>query len=96
MNRMMMGARSVLRFRKARRASAFRRARPQIAAVGRASGDPLITFHFLSECKGRPSAVRRMPQALPRYEDDGVGLVWPRRDPALETRREYASKIILA
>lgn len=30
---------------------------------------------------------------LPRYSDDGVGLIWPRKDPGLEKLREYAKKI---
>lgn len=47
----------------------------------------------------RPAGWQTVPHAhvhvLPRYEDDGVGLVWPRKDPGLEALREYAAKIIL-
>jgi len=30
---------------------------------------------------------------LPRYEGDGVGLVWPRKDPPFERLRELAGRI---
>lgn len=30
---------------------------------------------------------------LPRYKDDGVGLIWPRKDPGLEVLLEYAKRI---
>lgn len=47
----------------------------------------------------RPAGWQTVPHAhihvLPRYENDGVGLVWPRKDPGLDTLREYAKKIIL-
>lgn len=47
----------------------------------------------------RPAGWQTVPHAhihvLPRYENDGVGLVWPRKDPGMDTLREYAKKIIL-
>lgn len=30
---------------------------------------------------------------LPRYQDDGVGLIWPRKDPGLEVLQQYANRI---
>lgn len=30
---------------------------------------------------------------LPRYDDDGVGLVWPRKEPGLDKLRELAARI---
>jgi histidine triad (HIT) family protein len=33
--------------------------------------------------------------ALPRYPGDGAELVWPRKEPGLETLREYAKRIRL-
>lgn len=30
---------------------------------------------------------------LPRHDDDGVGLVWPRKDPGLAVLEEYAARI---
>jgi histidine triad (HIT) family protein len=30
---------------------------------------------------------------LPRYHDDGVKLVWPRKEPGMEKLQEYAAKI---
>ncbi|HUH40795.1 MAG TPA: HIT family protein [Castellaniella sp.] len=48
----------------------------------------------------RPAGWQSVPHAhihvLPRYDDDGVGLIWPRKNPSLEQLREYASKIVLA
>jgi histidine triad (HIT) family protein len=32
---------------------------------------------------------------LPRYEEDGVGLIWPRKDPGMEVLLDYASRIHL-
>ncbi len=33
---------------------------------------------------------------LPRYKDDGVGLIWPRKNPDLETLKEYANRILIS
>ncbi|MGB6154407.1 HIT family protein [Castellaniella sp.] len=47
----------------------------------------------------RPAGWQTVPHAhmhvLPRYENDGVGLVWPRKDPGLDVLREYAARIHL-
>ena len=47
----------------------------------------------------RPAGWQTVPHAhmhvLPRYENDGVELGWPRKDPDLDTLREYASRIVL-
>lgn len=47
----------------------------------------------------RPAGWQTVPHThihvLPRYENDGVELVWPRKDPGLNILREYAEKIIL-
>lgn len=47
----------------------------------------------------RPAGWQTVPHAhihvLPRYENDGVGLIWPRKDPGLDVLRDYAKKIIL-
>lgn len=47
----------------------------------------------------RPAGWQTVPHAhvhvVPRYENDGVGLVWPRKDPDIETLRAYAAKITL-
>lgn len=47
----------------------------------------------------KPAGFQAVPHfhihILPRYADDGVGLVWPKKDPDLETLREYAAKIAL-
>lgn len=47
----------------------------------------------------RPAGWQTVPHAhihvLPRYENDGVGLIWPRKDPGIEVLREYAARIVL-
>ena len=30
---------------------------------------------------------------LPRYDDDGVGLIWPRKEPGIDKLRELAARI---
>jgi histidine triad (HIT) family protein len=32
---------------------------------------------------------------LPRHEGDGVGLVWPRKEPGLEALRELAGRLVV-
>lgn len=45
----------------------------------------------------RPAGWQTVPHAhlhvLPRYTNDGVGLVWPRREPGLERLRELAARL---
>jgi len=45
----------------------------------------------------RPAGWQTVPHVhvhvLPRYTDDGVGLVWPRKDPPFERLRELAGRI---
>ena len=45
----------------------------------------------------KPAGFQTVPHfhihVLPRYSDDSVGLVWPKKDPDLETLKEYAAKI---
>lgn len=47
----------------------------------------------------KPAGWQTVPHlhmhVLPRFENDGVGLVWPRKDPSLELLLEYASQIKL-
>ena len=47
----------------------------------------------------RPAGWQTVPHLhihiLPRYDDDGVGLVWPRKDPGLDALRDYAARIRL-
>ncbi len=47
----------------------------------------------------KPAGWQTVPHVhvhvLPRYADDGVGLVWPRKDPSLETLQAYADRIRL-
>lgn len=47
----------------------------------------------------KPAGWQTVPHVhvhvLPRHADDGVGLVWPRKDPPLDTLRELAARIRL-
>ena len=47
----------------------------------------------------RPAGWQTVPHAhlhvLPRHADDGVGLVWPRKEPGIERLRELAARIVL-
>ncbi len=47
----------------------------------------------------KPAGWQTVPHlhlhVLPRYNDDGVGLIWPRKDPSLDILREYAGRIRL-
>lgn len=47
----------------------------------------------------RPAGWQTVPHlhlhVLPRYENDGVELAWPRKEPGMDKLREYAAKIIV-
>lgn len=47
----------------------------------------------------RPAGWQTVPHVhmhvLPRYDNDDVGLIWPRKEPGIELMREYASRIRL-
>lgn len=48
----------------------------------------------------RPAGWQTVPHVhvhvLPRYRDDGVGLVWPRKNPPLDELRALAARIRIA
>ncbi|WP_136418315.1 MULTISPECIES: HIT family protein [Oxalobacteraceae] len=47
----------------------------------------------------RPAGWQTVPHlhlhVLPRFQDDGVELTWPRKEPGIDKLREYAAKIQL-
>ena len=47
----------------------------------------------------KPAGWQTVPHlhlhVLPRHHDDGVGLVWPRKEPGIERLRDYAARIKL-
>ena len=47
----------------------------------------------------RPAGWQTVPHlhvhVLPRWRDDGVGLVWPRKNPPLEELRRLAAKLVV-
>lgn len=48
----------------------------------------------------KPAGWQTVPHlhlhVLPRYENDGVDLTWPRKEPGMEKLREYAAQIRVA
>lgn len=48
----------------------------------------------------KPAGWQTVPHlhlhVLPRYKDDGVGLIWPRKNPSLEELQRLAAKIAVA
>lgn len=47
----------------------------------------------------RPAGWQTVPHlhlhVLPRYENDGVDLTWPRKEPGMDKLRDYAAKIVM-
>ncbi|MBV6271476.1 HIT family protein [Alcaligenaceae bacterium CGII-47] len=64
-------------------------------AVERAFQPQGLTLLQANRPAGWQTVAHAHIHVLPRYENDGVELVWPRKDPGLDVLREYAKKIIL-
>jgi histidine triad (HIT) family protein len=78
-------------------AAAMMRAAHKIARAVQAAFDPQgMTILQANKPAGWQTVPHLHLHVLPRYEDDGVGLIWPRKEPGLEALREYASQIKLA
>lgn len=77
-------------------AAALMRVAHRIArAVERAFQPQGMTLLQANRSAGWQTVPHVHIHVLPRYENDGVELVWPRKDPGLDILREYAEKIIL-
>lgn len=77
-------------------AAAMMRAATRIAkAVERAFQPDGITVLQSNRAAGWQTVPHLHLHVLPRYENDGVGLVWPRKEPGLDKLREYAARIQL-
>ena len=75
---------------------AMMRAAHKIAkAVQAAFGPHGMTLLQANKPAGWQTVPHLHMHVLPRYEGDGVGLVWPRKDPGLDALREYARRIKL-
>ena len=77
-------------------AAAMMRAAARIArAVQKAFSPDGITILQTNKPAGWQTVPHLHLHVLPRYENDGVGLTWPRKEPGLDTLREYAARIVL-
>jgi len=71
----------------------FRTAARVARAVDAAFGPDGITVLQANRPAGWQTVPHVHLHVLPRYEGDGVGLVWPRKDPPFEQLRELAGRI---
>lgn len=55
-----------------------------------------ITLLQANRAAGWQTVPHLHMHVVPRYANDGVGLVWPRKEPGIEALREYASRISAA
>ncbi|HJV75612.1 MAG TPA: HIT family protein [Noviherbaspirillum sp.] len=77
-------------------AAAMMRAAARIAKAVQAAFQPDgITVLQANKPAGWQTVPHLHLHVLPRYENDGVELTWPRKEPGLEKMREYAAKIRL-
>ena len=77
-------------------AAAMMRAAARIAKAVQAAFQPDgITVLQANKPAGWQTVPHLHLHVLPRYENDGVDLTWPRKEPGLEKMREYAAKIRL-
>jgi histidine triad (HIT) family protein len=77
-------------------AAAMMRAAVRIAkAVQQAFRPDGITVLQANKPAGWQTVPHLHLHVLPRYENDGVELTWPRKEPGLDRLREYAAKIRL-
>lgn len=77
-------------------AAAMMRAANRIAkAVQKAFRPDGITILQANKPAGWQTVPHLHLHVLPRYENDGVDLTWPRKEPGIEKLREYAARIAL-
>jgi histidine triad (HIT) family protein len=75
-------------------AAALMRAARRIAIAVEAAYAPAgVTVLQANRAAGWQSVPHLHLHVLPRHADDGVGLVWPRREPGIERLRELAARL---
>ena len=75
-------------------AAALMRAAARIArAVEQAFRPDGMTILQANRAAGWQTVPHLHLHVLPRYANDGVGLVWPRKEPDMEILRQYAARI---
>lgn len=77
-------------------AAMMRAARRISQAVQQAFAPDGITILQANKPAGWQTVPHLHLHVLPRYENDGVDLIWPRKEPGLDKLREYAARIVLA
>ena len=66
----------------------------RIARVVEAEFKPQgITVLQANRAAGWQTVPHAHLHVLPRYDDDGVGLIWPRKEPGIDKLRELAARI---
>lgn len=77
-------------------AAAMMRAARKIAQAVQAAFQPDgMTILQTNKPAGWQTVPHLHLHVLPRYQNDGVDLIWPRKEPGLDTLREYAQRIQL-
>lgn len=76
-------------------AALFRTVHRVARAVQAAFQPEGLTILQANKAAGWQSVPHLHVHVLPRYADDGVGLVWPRKNPPLEELRQLAQRIRL-
>lgn len=64
-------------------------------AVQAAFAPPGMTLLQANRAAGWQTVPHLHMHVLPRHENDGVGLIWPRKEPGIEKLKELAARIKL-
>ena len=74
-------------------AAAMRTAHRIAKAVNKAFQPPGLTLLQCNGKEGDQTVFHFHLHVLPRWGNDGIGLSWPRKDPARETLESYAAQL---
>ena len=74
-------------------AAAMRTAHRVAQAVNKAFQPPGLTLLQCNGKEGDQTVFHFHLHVLPRWPNDGIGLSWPRKDPARETLESYAAQL---
>lgn len=76
-------------------AALFRAAHRIAKAVDQAFRPEGLTLLQANKAAGWQTVPHLHLHVLPRHKDDGVGLIWPRKNPPIEELRDLAGRIVL-
>jgi len=74
-------------------AAAMRTAHRVAQAVSKAFNPPGLTLLQCNGTEGDQTVFHFHMHVVPRWGDDGIGLSWPRKDPAREVLEQYAAQL---